>query len=344
MPRSEFEIIQQYFSRIGLGAGDGTAWEGIVLGIGDDAAILELPATLQQCLSTDMLVESVHFPVQATAFAVGQRALAVNLSDLAAMGAQPLCFTLAVSLPHHDESWLENFSAGLLSMAQQYRCPLVGGDTTRGPLAIAIQVHGVATKGQLLRRDGAQAGDAILVTGSLGKGAIALAAMGEPVHFDASLHEQLATIDGSVRERLQSFFYAPLPRLEFAQQAAPWINSAIDISDGLAGDLQHILQASSVGASINPLSIPYDAAVEQCTSAQQRQAAALFGGDDYELCITVSPNHLTTVRDVAEKMQLSLTQIGDIDSKAGLRVSREGGVSEELTPLAYDHFRNNEQP
>lgn len=340
MSLSEFEIIKQYFSRIGLGAEGIAGHEGIMLGIGDDAAILEVGPSQQLCISTDMLVESVHFPADADAYNIGQRALAVNLSDLAAMGAHPVCFTLAISLPGQDEKWLERFSKGLLNMAEIYQCPLVGGDTTRGPLSISIQVQGVAQKGQLLLRDGARVGDAVLVTGSLGKGAIALAAMGTNVHFDASLHQQLGTIEDPAREILHDFFYAPQPRLEFAQLAAPLINSAIDISDGLAGDLRHILEQSDVGASINPHSLPIDETIVGCTSEKQYQSAALFGGDDYELCITVSQDNLPAVKEIAEQLQLPLTAVGVIESEPGLRLVDADGRAAELNIQAYDHFRD----
>jgi len=335
MAISEFEIIERYFSALDLQ----DEQMHIVLGIGDDGAVLDTPTGYQQCISTDLLLESIHFPAAADPFLLGQRALAVNLSDLAAMGAEPLCFTLGIALPGYDEHWLTAFSKGLSNIAQQYHCPLVGGDTTRGSLTISIQVHGLVKSGQALRRDGANVGDHLLVTGSLGKGALALAALGVPVHFDHSLHEQLATLGSSENEKLQQYFYSPQPRLGFARQAAPLINAALDISDGLAGDLQHILDRSRVGARVYMEKLPLDSLFADYVERQQRQSAALYGGDDYELCLTVAAENLPDVHAIAEQHSLALTDIGEIEAEPGLRLVDAAGNQQDGAALSFDHFK-----
>lgn len=335
MSRSEFDIIRQYFSGIGTPAHS----PGVVLGVGDDAAVLQIPSSLQQCVSTDMLVESVHFPVDAPSALVGQKALSVNLSDLAAMGARPFCFTLSLSLPEYNARWLEGFSEGLSRVAERYACPLVGGDTCTGPLVISIQVLGLAEPQSILRRDGARVGDAVLVTGTLGKGALGLAAMGLPVHFDAGLHEQLNDLSPQARETLENFYYCPQPRLDFARQAAPYINSAIDVSDGLVGDLGHIVHASGAGAIVDSSAIPFAPAVVDCTSPSQRLEAALYGGDDYELCFTAAKENLAALKEVASNLQLQLTEIGEIDQGEGLRIRDQHGNLGAAQTKAYRHFQ-----
>lgn len=338
MPDSEFDIIKRHFLKIGA---EHTR-PGIVLGIGDDAAILEIPPAKHQCVSTDMLVESVHFPVDADPYFLGQRALAVNLSDLAAMGAEPFCFTLSIALPEYNPDWLEKFSQGLAQMALGFNCPLVGGDTTQGPLVISIQVMGLTDADNSLRRDQAEPGDAILVTGSLGKGALGLAAMGLPVHYDPSLHQKLNITSADNRQSLQQFYLAPQPRTAFATEAAPLITSAIDISDGLLGDLQHILDRSEVGAALHLADIPYDPAVTECTTAPQRLGAALYGGDDYELCFTARQENLTELHRIAGNNQLAITQIGEIHAGKGLHLVDVNGDKTKATSSAYRHFATKE--
>ena len=334
MSESEFDIIKRHF----LNIGSEHVRPGIVLGIGDDAAILEIPAGKHQCVSTDMLVESIHFPVDADPFYLGQKVLAVNLSDLAAMGAQPFCFTLSIALPEYDAGWLENFCKGLAHLAQKFDCPLVGGDTTQGPLVISVQVSGLTDAGNGLRRDQAMAGDAIMVTGSLGKGAIGLAAMGLPVQYDGTLHQNLNIASADIRKTLQQFYLAPEPRIAFGCQAAPLINSAIDISDGLFGDLQHILERSEVGAVLRLDDIPFDPAVTACTTPAQRLGAALYGGDDYELCFTTRKQNLPELDQIARNNQLTITQIGEIYPDTGLHLIDANGEETKVTNTAFRHF------
>lgn len=334
MSDSEFDIIKRHF----LNIGSEHARPGIVLGIGDDAAILEIPAGKHQCVSTDMLVESIHFPVDADPFFLGQKALAVNLSDLAAMGAEPFCFTLSIALPEYDASWLEKFAKGLAHLAQEFDCPLVGGDTTQGPLVISIHVMGLTDAGNGLRRDQAMAGDAVMVTGSLGKGAIGLAATGLPVHYDGSLHQNLNIDSADIRKTLQQFYLTPQPRIAFGCQVAPLINSAIDISDGLLGDLQHILDRSEVGAVLRLDDIPFDPAVTACTTPAQRLGAALYGGDDYEICFTARQKNLPELEEIAHSNHLAITQIGEIHPEKGLHLVDAKGEETRVTKTAFRHF------
>ena len=339
MSITEFGIIQKYFSN----SEQAGSRPEVLLGPGDDCAALQLAAGKTLCMSMDVLNEAVHFPSKANPSLLAQRALSINLSDLAAMGAEPLCFTLGLSLSEIDEQWLAEFSSGLAQTAARYNCPLVGGDTTRGSLSIAIQVQGQVDHDTMIRRDGAHAGDLICVTGSLGNGSIALAAMGEAVHFDAQLHKQLPNLSTDAQKYFEQCFYAPEPRVQFARRAAALVTSAIDISDGLAGDLGHILANSKVGASINLASLPYDSHVIEITTSAQRQHAALYGGDDYELCLTVPPENFSALAELAQRAELALTVIGEIEAQAGLRQSGGNSGEAELELASFTHFQAGTQ-
>ena len=266
----EFELIERYFQQKEL------AWcnQYISLGIGDDCAILDLPVGQQMCLSMDTLVEDVHFPKHAQPFDIASRALCVTLSDLAAMGAKPIGFTLAITLPQAEDSWLADFSRGLLTLAQQYQCPLMGGDTTRGPLlVISIQVHGVVAKGSALTRGGARVGDKVYVSGNLGDGAGALPL----VLADPALK------NAESRSPLTQHFYRPPPQIEFGQGLIGVASACLDVSDGLVQDLNHICKQSAVGIELNAEHIPLSAALVQRYGKAQALQYALTGGDDYQL-------------------------------------------------------------
>lgn len=335
MSFSEFEIIRRHFIESGLGFPK----TGVVMGIGDDAAVLDLPADSVLTISMDVLVESVHFPTGADPRLIANRALSVNLSDLAAMAAEPFCFTLGLVLPRADSTWLDGFSRGLLDVAEQFDCPLVGGDTTRcpadGQINISIQVHGLSQRNRVVRRDGAKPGDRIYVSGCLGDGAIALLHLGLQSHLGDSF--ELRATD--CRPYFEQAYYQPQPRIELARNCAGYVSSGIDISDGLYGDLGHIIEASAVGAKLNSSQFPYSDAAHSCVTEQNRLRAALYGGDDYELCLTVPPQHAATVEQQGKDLGIAMSCIGEIVDGDDIQIYQESGALLEIETSAYDHFR-----
>ena len=340
---TEFELIDRFFVR-GRAIGDGQG-PAPVLGIGDDCALLSPPGPGRLlAISTDMLVEGRHFFAGAAATSIGHKALAVNLSDLAAMGAAPLGFTLALALPEVDEVWLEGFSRGLFALADRHGCPLVGGDTTRGPLCISITVFGAVPADGALRRDAARVGDDIWVSGRLGAAAVAVAARraGE-------------TLDVAAAERLDW----PRPRLQLGGALVGLAHAAIDLSDGLAGDLGHILKASAsapgstasspdigLGAELESAAIPIAPMLADLPRDRQL-AFALAGGDDYELLFTASP----AVRDRVAALEtddgfdgIAPQRIGTIVSGSGIWLIGPGGERRPLPGTAFDHFAPGSGP
>ncbi len=322
----EFELIKRYFARPEIANIEGQ-YTSNLLGIGDDCALLDIPANMQLAQSLDTLVEEVHFPKTCDPFALGYRALAVNLSDLAAMGAEPHSFTLGLTLPRVSELWLQEFSNGLALLAQKFRLPLIGGDTTKGSLTLSLQVQGLVPKGKALLRSGAKPGDMICVTGTLGDAASAI-----PYVLNGETPENCG--DEHLKRLLSRYWY-PSPRL-FAGQ---WLRkagatSAVDISDGLLGDLRHILEASNVGAVIAPELVPKSDALSHTHDQSSATKLALTGGDDYELCFTIP-------HDLAKKLPATLddgcriTCIGQITKDAGSIKNPQGDV---LTDKAYTHF------
>lgn len=332
MSYSEFELIRRCFIDQGLGFDR----SGVALGIGDDAAIVRPPDGTSVALSLDTLIEGVHFPKQAPARLVARRAFAVNLSDMAAMGAEPLCFTLGLTLPQSDDVWVAEFAAGLLESAKAANCPLVGGDTTRGPLAITIQVHGFGEAQALLRRSSARVGDIICVTGTLGDAATALLLLGAESHLGTQFAFVSAPSE-SQRQSLLDRYYTPQPMTDFALRAREQVNACIDLSDGLLGDLAHILDASGVGARVDLEALPFSDTLLAVLSAEQRERAALGGGDDYELCFTVPPESLGEVQAIGRSLSVAVTPIGEICAAAGLSL-RRAGESVESVSSAYRHF------
>ena len=335
MSQSEFEIIQRYFAQSELCF----ARTGITLGIGDDAALVSVPPDRLLAMSMDVLVESVHFPAQAEAGMIANRALAVNLSDLAAMAAEPFCFNLGLTLPQTEEKWLKAFSLGLLPLAREFNCPLVGGDTTAGPLSITIQVQGLVDPARVVRRSGAKVGDKIYVSGFLGDGAIALLSLGQQSHLGPSFILLDKKTSPACARHFANAYYQPVPRIELARQCAAWISSGIDISDGLVGDLGHLLRASKVGAQIFPARFPYSASARSCVSEENRLRAALYGGDDYELCMTVAAEDCARFEAAAAQLHTPVTRIGEIVAGNALSCLLANGESLPLAANSYQHFQ-----
>lgn len=324
----EFELIARHFQQP---AAQAAAAHGVPLGIGDDCALLQPAAGQQVAISTDLLVEGRHFFADVPPAALGHKALAVNLSDLAAMGAEPLGFTLALALPPEraqNTNWLAAFSQGLLALASQARCPLVGGDTTAGPLAICITVFGQIPAGAALRRNGAQAGDDVWVSGHLGDARLALGAL--QGHWPLPPAQMACA-----RQRLER----PSPRLALGLALRGLASAAIDISDGLAGDLGHILHASGVGACLHAPALHrlMACAWHHAPGAPTRLQLILNGGDDYELAFTAPPHARAAVQHAAWQAGCRVSRIGHIEATCGLRLQTPTETL-PLPPKGFDHF------
>ncbi|MBC7456201.1 MAG: thiamine-phosphate kinase [Massilia sp.] len=317
---SEFDLIKQYFVR--------ARPSRATLGIGDDCALLTTGAGLQMAISSDMLVEGRHFFAGADARMLGHKCLAVNLSDLAAMGAKPLAFTLALALPRAERAWLAAFSQGLFALADAFDCELIGGDTTRGPLTICITIFGELAPGQALRRAGALAGDDVWVSGTLGDARLALAGYRAELPLDAA----------SLRLAAPRM-HLPSPRIALGRALAEagLAHAALDISDGLAGDLGHILQASGVGATLDADALPAGPALALQARALRRRFC-VAGGDDYELCFTAAPQQRDAIIAAGARCATAVTRIGVIDAAPGLRIIDADGRPLALDLAGFDHF------
>jgi thiamine-monophosphate kinase len=326
----EFDLITRYFKRPSQRA---------VLGVGDDCALLAPTPGIHMAVSSDMLVEGRHFLSTVDPARLGHKALAVNLSDLAACGAEPTAFTLALSLPRIDEVWLEGFSEGLLQLANEHHCELVGGDTTQGPLNICITAFGEVPPGDALLRQNAQVGDDIYVSGTVGDARLALEVFRGSQTLDAKAFEY-------VRARMEM----PTPRIALGLALRAIANAAIDVSDGLLGDLGHILQRSQVGAQIdttwlqqsNTFGEDAQAAGISPTLAQlpwnKRLEFALAGGDDYELCFTAPVHQREMVHAAAWESNTPVTRIGRITEAQGLVVMDPEGQPITRRFASFDHF------
>jgi len=315
---TEFELINRYFNRA-------AECSSVVLGVGDDCSLLQLPEQRQLAISVDTLVADVHFPANADPASIAERALCVSLSDLAAMGAEPLWFTLCLTLPEASEPWVSAFSRGLFRVASEYRCELVGGDTTRGPLAISIQVMGAVSPDCAFTRGGAQVGDLVYVTGTLGDGAAGLAGL-----------KQMLKLDSKAFEYLSRRYYHPVPRFDAARKIVGLASAAIDISDGLVADLGHICRASEVAANIHLECLPLSPALLQWASLSQQHQWALGGGDDYQLCFTVSPSNVEAVETLIDR-GLDACVIGDIVSGSDVHPYLRGERFSSSS-TGYQHF------
>jgi thiamine-monophosphate kinase len=317
MALGEFELIDRYFRRPAQRA---------AMGIGDDCALLALAPGMQLATSSDMLVEGRHFLSTVQPERLGHKALAVNLSDLAACGARPLAFTLALAMPRAEPAFLEGFSRGLFALADAHRCELVGGDTTQGPLNICITVFGELPAGQALLRAGARPGDDIYVSGRVGDARLALEA------FRGSL-----ALAGEAFAQVRDAMELPQPRVALGEALRGVAHSAIDVSDGLLGDLAHILRQSGTGATVEVDAVPRSAVLAD-QPLQMQRLCTLAGGDDYELVFTASPDAATRVRQAAERAGTAVTRIGRIEAEPGLRLVDAQGRPVDDRFGSFDHF------
>ena len=317
----EFELIDRFFRR---------PTSHTVLGVGDDAALLAPTPGHELAVSVDMLVAGRHFFEDVDPEALGHKTLAVNLSDMAAMGATPRWALLAGALPESDATWLGAFARGFFALADAYDVDLVGGDTTRGPLNLCVTILGEVPPGQALRRSGARPGDAIYVSGSLGAAALAVAR-----------HRGRTVLTREELAGCEQALLRPIPRVALGEALRGIATAAIDVSDGLVGDLGHVLDASAVGASLDLAAMPRPAAIGRLLAGAERELALfclLAGGDDYELCFTAPGHCARAVAALAEQLELSLTRIGTIEPRPGLVVMDEHGHVLTPLPRAFDHF------
>lgn len=319
---SEFEIIRRYFTRRARRA---------VLGVGDDAALVRAPRGREIALTTDMLVGGRHFFADADPERLGHKALAVNLSDLAAMGAAPRWATLALALPRVDARWLAAFSRGFLRLARRHGVELIGGDTTRGPLAVCVQIAGEVPAGRALRRDGARMGDDIWVSGTLGDAALALAALKRKI-----------ALSGRERALLERRLHAPAPRVALGMALRGVARSAIDVSDGLVADLGHVCERSGLAAVIEAARIPLSPVVKSKIKQPVAMNAVLSGGDDYELVFTAGRTRRRAIARLSRRLRLRLTRIGRIIRRRRggslVTVLGDDGGPVRLPRAGFDHF------
>lgn len=303
--------------------------DDVVLGIGDDAAILSVPKNHQLVQSVDTLVAGVHFPLETSPQDIAYKALAVNLSDMAAMGAEPAWFTLAITLPDDNEIWLKKFSESLLTLAKKYNVQLIGGDTTNGPLCISITINGFVPSGKALTRNSAQVKDKVYVSGTLGDAALALAAwQGDCLIRDESI------------DYLNEKFNRPQPQVELGLLLREYASACIDVSDGLIADLEHITDSSKLGATIYFEKIPLSSELKQnLTDETLMLPLVLSGGDDYELCFTVPEIKTVEFEKVIKENKLLVTCIGEIVSQSGVRCHKDNKEI-DIQEMGYQHFGN----
>ena len=317
---TEFELIRRHFT---------LPTRHTVLGVGDDAAVLAPRAGMEVVVSSDMLVAGTHFFADTDPVDLGWKALAVNLSDLAAMGADPRWAVLALALPAADEAWVARFAQGFAECAAHYDVDLVGGDTTRGPLTLAVTLIGEVERGRAIQRHGAQPGDSVWVTGTPGRAALGLAMLKGEIR----LHDAFATQCLGALQR-------PLPRVEAGRALVGIATAMLDISDGLLGDLGHILERSSVGADIMMDALPIDAPTEPNIERTLLERAVLCGGDDYELLFCAPLERGDAIARLSSELALPITRIGQITSQAGhLELVDAAGKRTPARALGYDHFR-----
>lgn len=319
---NEFTIIKNYFTAHACPRAD------VILGIGDDAAVTLPPSDQCLAITTDTLVAGIHFPTETAAEDIGYKSLAVNLSDLAAMGAEPAWVTLSLTLPVFHEAWLQAFSRGFFELANQHRVALIGGDLTHGPLSITVQAMGFTPPGKALTRRGAKQGDLIYVSGTLGDAGLALALLQGPDCF--------ATLTVTEKNAIRARLNRPQPRVELGLALRTYASAAIDISDGLAADLGHILEQSQVGALIHLDQIPLSNIMQSSLSKEDAISMALTAGDDYELCFTIPPSMRSEFENTCGKHGFSC--IGSITSSKKLIIQDKNGAPYHGKIHGYQHF------
>jgi thiamine-monophosphate kinase len=321
MPQTEFELIGKHFSRLGAVRSD------VRIGVGDDGAVLVPPASRELVVVIDTLVEGIHFPPRSPPSSIGHRAFAVNLSDIAAMGAEASWAMLALTLPDSDETWLEEFARAAGDLCRRHGVALVGGDTTRGPLTITVTLIGIVPIGVALQRRGGQPGDAVFVTGSPGDAAAGLALEQNRLHVADPMSAQI------LRDR----FLFPTPRCEVGVALRGLASACIDVSDGLGGDLEKLCAASGCGAEIDAAALPVSESLVAAVGREVAREYALTGGDDYELLFTVPLARLGAMTHAVALGLGPVTRIGTLMSGNGVRVSARGGVT-QFSGSGFDHF------
>jgi thiamine-monophosphate kinase len=319
---TEWQLIERYFRELG------SRREDVVLGIGDDAALLRVRGDSELALTTDALIEGVHFLPGAPARSLGHRALAVNLSDIAAMGASPSWALLSLNLPAIDETWLSEFASGFGALAQNHGVSLVGGNLSHGPLSITVQLAGLVAPGQALRRDGARVGDELYVSGT----------PGDAAQGCALLRENRPARDEDARYLLQRFEY-PTPRVTLGETLRGVASACIDVSDGLYADATRLLDASGCGAELPIENLPLSGALAR-TLGDQAWRAALRGGEDYELCFAVSPERVRHLPGIADRVGCRLTRLGVLVAPSGLTLT-SGGNPLALSICGFEHFSSD---
>ncbi len=325
---AEFDLIALIRERCGI------AREDVRLGIGDDAALLAVPAGQLLAVSTDTLVAGVHFPQSSKAYDVGWKALAVNLSDLAAMGATPAWATLALTLPQADAHWVGGFADGFAALAREFKLALVGGDTTQGPLSITVTVHGFVAEGAALLRSGARVGDAVFVTGTLGDAAAGLRCLDK----NDREAERLLSVPAGTRESLVERLNRPIPRVALGLALRGKASACIDVSDGLLADLGHVCSASRVGAEIDVELLPHSSALTAVFDTPALQGFQLCGGDDYELCFTAAEHGAVALLGDLARSGCAATRIGRIVAEPGVRAYDRSGNRVTMTRPGWEHF------
>lgn len=321
MPLGEFELIDRFFR------GRGAPRSDVPLGVGDDAALIECPPDRQLVAAIDTLVEGAHFPAGSPAASIGHRALAVNLSDLAAMGAEPAWALLALTLPRADERWLEEFSGGLAALADGFQVALVGGDTTSGPLCITIQILGTVERGTALTRRGGAPGEALYVSGTPGEAAAGL---------ELELL-RLAVPDVRAARHLRERFLFPTPRVALGRRLRGYATACIDVSDGLLGDAGKLARASGCGVELDYETLPVSRRLVEAVGAERARELALTGGDDYELLFSVPAPRIESLSRDLPAAEWCYTRIGTLRTEPGAIVTRNGSVI-DFSHCGFDHF------
>jgi thiamine-monophosphate kinase len=315
----EFDVIARYFTRPAANA---------VLGVGDDCALVDVSNGMDLAVSTDTMVSGTHFFPDVDPENLGHKALAVNLSDMAAMGAMPYWAMLALTVPRVDHEWLAAFAKGFFDLAQEYDVSLVGGDTTKGPLTLTVTIMGEVPAGAALKRSGAKAGNDVWVSGNIGDAALAV----------AHRHGKLVLAEPDYHEAVMRL-YEPTPRVALGQALRGLATAAIDVSDGLLADLTHICRLSGVGATVDYHSIPVSGIGVKHIGTDAGRNAILGGGDDYELCFTAHPNSRDSIQELADVLGVPITRIGEVKRGKGVSLLGRDGKPVKIDARGYDHFK-----